>query len=167
MYAQDDCVNSIYKYNGPRNSNELSHLLMTSNSDVLRYLDCDTKTSLINNIMFDENTGIPWLMNNVDEKLNHLYQTNAKEVFSAIFGTSVIICTYDTKPQGECISSDEFLEHFNSDPEAWAFITGLSLCTNCYKGGCEECCKVGGNGCWDNFTMVMQSGKIYHVYAPN
>jgi hypothetical protein len=164
------CDSRVFKYSGPKNTEELAALLSTSKDPVIVTLDEDTKQSLLKNMVFM--AGRPKGMDgkdgtdDVDQNIQKLYATNAKEVFSALFGMEVIISTADTRPKVIEMSVSEYMQHFHDDPIGYAVKPVFSLCKNCCFGwppiGGPYCCHVCGNGCWDAI-IVLPDGNYYRI----
>jgi len=167
MYSQGNsggvCTNIITKYDGPRNSDQLSTLLNDSKDPALASLDKATKASLIQYMTFDK--GRPAGMLQTDENIEKLYSdpTYATAVFSAIFGAPTLFVSFDTKPVYVDISMKDFMVQYNSDPLRYAATGVPSWCYNCYSKNLDPCCEVGGKGCWDEYTS---SAKVLYKVHP-
>ncbi len=160
------CSSHVHKKSGPGNTSQLTKLLNTSINPVLAKLSEATKKSLIENFVFAG--GQPVAMNGPDENIELLYKTNAVEVFSAILGIQVIVCTFDTKPIIKDITYAEFQALLNSNPDGRLFVDKATICQNCsFDSHGGACCVIPGYGCWDKFTEISnQRGVYYHVGPP-
>lgn len=167
IYAQGnsggECSNIISKYNGPRNSQQLSKLLNESKDPALVNLSAATKASLIEFMIFDK--GRPAGMLNTDRNIDALYSDpiQATAVFSAIFGAPTLFVTDATKPAVVHISMKDFMDQYNSDPLRYAVSGVPTWCYNCYSKNLDPCCEVGGKGCWDEYTM---SARVLYKVHP-
>lgn len=157
------CSSHIYKYSGPKNTDQLAQVLRTSTNPVIARLSEETKNSLIKSFVFAD--GLPAGMNGPDENIERLYRSNAAEVFSAILGSEVIITTSDAPLEVREISVAEFETLLNNNPAGRFFVSVWSECKNCYFGrDGDSCCHVGGYGCWDNaVALSSKPGVYYHV----
>lgn len=162
-YSQSYSSLVLRTYTGPKNTDELTTLLYTSKIDVLVKLDSATKNSLIKYLRFGD--GMPKGMSGTDDNIQNLYKSNAAEVYSAIYGWKVKMCTFETKPVLKQISVEDFMKNYTADPIGWAFETQVSHCSNCCQwqpgggdNGTTYCCLVGGDGCDDAITFVPNQG---------
>lgn len=159
-YSQEDCINGLFEYFGPTNTEELSSLLMTSDDPAIVNLDDSTKSSLIAHMHFAD--GLPKGMNGTDENIQNLYNSNAEEVFTAIFGEPTIVHSHDAGPIVQDISRTELINNYPN------YTTMMNWCYNCAlwvtphpDGSATWCCDVGGNGCGDQIARV--NGVYYKV----
>ncbi len=168
------CSSQILKpYNGPKTTDELSSLLWTSTNPVIRGIDSATKVSLIKYVAFYN--GFPKSMNGTDDNIQTLYRSGAfAQIFSAIIGWKVNMCTYETLPVAISMSVDDFMKLYNADPTKMAFEPELNWCSNCYNPGDPtgptssgdgiHCCQTPSNhGCSDPAIWVPNGGGWYIV----
>lgn len=164
------CKNIVNIYPGPQNSQQLAYLFNTSSNPLITALSCSTKTSLESYIVF--NNGLPGYMSDTDANINAIYADTSycRKLFSAIFGVTVKVCTYATKPTVTSITLAAFHTLIGSGTSGClSFWPVLSQCTNCYSNNplgddislIGQCCEVGGSGCWD--SMVDVNGTYYYI----
>ena len=150
------CSSRIFKYNGPHDNDQLEKFLRESTNANIQSLDMDTKTSIVKNLRFYE--GVPKEFKDSDTNLKKLFATNAKQVFSAIFGGEVLVGTYDTKPSVKEISHEDF-NNLPLTNGGNSYETTWSLCSNCSGDESGPCCYTPGDGCID---MIVKVGNTYY-----
>lgn len=153
----------IYKYNGPKNTQELTQLLNTSTNSAIVNLNPKFKEMLVEITLFKHGRISGFDPNTTNISVQEFYKSNASGVFSALFGTEVTIVSSDVQSKAVRITASEFNKlmegrmGFTSDP-TW--------CYNCrgLDGGSGNpgswCCQVGGNGCCDIIIKIDNQSYI-------
>ncbi len=161
------CYSQLVVYSGPKNTNELSIKLNTSNNPLITQLSPSLKTSIVDHLVFQNEfpKGFDETAINDQELVIFSHSNSLGNVLSAIFDCPVFVCSSNTRPVVTDISYADFMALYNSDPARYAFSSGMIWCDNCHLplDGQSQCCATGGIGCEDHITATYMYQEKFHV----
>jgi hypothetical protein len=144
------CSSDLFRYSGPKNTQELINQLENDLSPAIQALSDEVKASLIEYMVFRDQRFIGY--KEKDTRIKTMYENGSmKPVLEAILKMEVNIFSAEDRPEITFMTLTEFYAEFGGNPINAKFRSTAVDCFNCRmpQSTSERCCVVGGSGCCD------------------